>query len=425
MALSIACFLLASVLETFVRYKALATPSDLSPSDPLFLIGYVLLLGAAAMLVAEHGRVALPAGVVDGLIIIIPTLVLMVQYVLLPTGASPGPWSQRLIIGLYPILDIVLVAAVLWLIASPTFTQRDLVGLLLGAGLMLLVDFLLAADVLDPYAFSRHVIENLYPLIYTLLAIGIAQGATTDLEARPRESIVHWGRVWLLALGAILSPLVIAVAALGPNGLPVGWVALAALLSTGLIIYRMVGLAGSLEETTDELALARLETLHQATHDPLTGLSNRAMLDDALALFDEPSALPAALLSIDLDRFKEVNDAFGHAAGDQVLEVVAVRMRHILRHHDRVIRMGGDEFLVVLLNVTPTEAEALANRLVNSIEQTIVWQATTLTVSASIGMEFLSDGTNRFEADALMARADAAMYDAKRSGRGGVRIAAG
>ncbi len=422
MAYAVVCFLMASVLESFVRYKALTVPEDLSPSDPLFLIGYVLLLGGVAMLVSEHGRRAIRAGVADGLIVLIPAVVLLVEYVVLPGSDAADPWFQRLVVGLYPLLDVVLVAAVVWLMASPAFSPRHLGGLLSGATLMLLIDLLLAADVLDPTSVPRRVLEDLYPLTYTLLAIGVALGATTRLDPAQRPPVVHWGRVWLLALGALMGPLVVAVAALGPNQLPVGWVALAAVVSMTLIVQRMVGLARTLQDVTDQLAQARRELERQATHDPLTGLWNRAVLDEVLGLLGDPLARPAALLSIDLDRFKEVNDRFGHAAGDQVLEVAAERMRHAVRHGDRVVRMGGDEFLAVLPNVAASEVEALARRLVDSIEQPVAWGSTPLRISASIGVAVLPADQPPVGAEELMAKADAAMYAAKRAGSGGVEI---
>jgi diguanylate cyclase (GGDEF)-like protein len=219
-----------------------------------------------------------------------------------------------------------------------------------------------------------------------------------------------------------MGPLVVAVAALGPNQLPVGWVALAAVVSMALIVQRMVGLARTLQDVTEQLAQARRELERQATHDPLTGLCNRAVLDEVLGLLGEPGARPAALLSIDLDRFKEVNDRYGHAAGDQVLEVAAQRMRHAVRQEDRVVRMGGDEFLVVLTNVGSSEVEALAHRLVDSIEQPVTWGSTPLRISASIGVAVLSADEPPVGAEELVAQADAAMYAAKRAGSGGVEV---
>jgi diguanylate cyclase (GGDEF)-like protein len=422
MAYAVVCFLMASVLESFARYKALTVPEDLSLSDPLFLVGYVLLLGGVAMLISRHGRRAIRAGVADGLIVLIPAVVLLIEYVVLPGSDAADPWYQRLIVGIYPLLDVVLVAAVVWLMASPTLSHRHLGGLLSGAVAMLVLDFLLAADLLEPYSITQRALEDLYPLTYTLLAVGVAVGATTEPQGAGRAPVVHWGRVWLLALGALMGPLVVAVAAVGPNELPVGWVALAALVSVGLIVSRMIGLARTLQTVTEQLSEARRDLERQATHDPLTGLWNRAVLDEVLGLLEEPTARPAALLSIDLDRFKEVNDRFGHAAGDQVLEVAAERMRHAVRHGDRVVRMGGDEFLVVLPNVASSEVETLAHRLVDSIEQPVSWMAEPLHVSASVGVAILPAGALPVGADELVARADAAMYAAKRTGSGGIEV---
>ncbi|MCP1675191.1 diguanylate cyclase (GGDEF)-like protein/PAS domain S-box-containing protein [Natronocella acetinitrilica] len=158
---------------------------------------------------------------------------------------------------------------------------------------------------------------------------------------------------------------------------------------------------------------------HEATHDALTGLPNRTLLTDRLtvALAQAKRANQTlALLFLDLDNFKPINDALGHRAGDRVLRIVGERMRQCVRETDTVARLGGDEFVVVLMPPTDDAAvENIARMLLSKLPEPIVMQDQRFEVSASIGIaRYPRDGAS---ADVLLNAADAAMYDAKSQGR--------
>ena len=156
----------------------------------------------------------------------------------------------------------------------------------------------------------------------------------------------------------------------------------------------------------------RMEYL--AYHDELTDLPNRALLNDRLhqsILTARREARPLALLALDLDGFKEINDSLGHHAGDHVLQVVASRLRNVLRESDTVARLGGDEFAVVLPHTDTAGAELAATKLLQEIEAPMVFDGRPLTVRASIGIaEFPGHGTAEQE---LLQKADLSMYVAK------------
>ena len=161
-----------------------------------------------------------------------------------------------------------------------------------------------------------------------------------------------------------------------------------------------------------------------AFHDSLTGLPNRASLFDTLGRAVAPAAAESrqlALLYLDLDDFKSVNDALGHAAGDELLIAVAERLRGAVRKTDVVARLGGDEFAVLLADVEhPDVAGALAGKLVDRIGQPYMLHRRRIRVGASIGISlYPRDGAT---VDALLNHADAAMYAAKASGRGQYRF---
>ncbi|MFG6465537.1 EAL domain-containing protein [Roseateles sp. BYS87W] len=167
------------------------------------------------------------------------------------------------------------------------------------------------------------------------------------------------------------------------------------------------------------LAREQEQAAQLATHDPLTKLPNRRLLLDRLkhALqAAERGHSEVAVVFLDLDNFKHVNDSLGHEAGDDMLCTAARRISESVRAADTVARLGGDEFVVVLENTSRHECLQTVERISRSLSQTFTLQDTVLTTAASIGITlYPSDGK---DSNALMRNADAAMYRAKRSGRG-------
>jgi diguanylate cyclase (GGDEF)-like protein/PAS domain S-box-containing protein len=157
-----------------------------------------------------------------------------------------------------------------------------------------------------------------------------------------------------------------------------------------------------------------------AHHDPLTGLENRAALgmrlEQQLAQARR-SDLPLAVLFIDLDHFKKINDSLGHQAGDLLLVGASARMKDLLRDVDTLARLGGDEFIIVLGGpLTPDSVSTVAVRLVESLQQPYYLNGITAHSGASVGVALFPDDGE--DADTLVRHADMAMYAAKREGRG-------
>ncbi len=175
----------------------------------------------------------------------------------------------------------------------------------------------------------------------------------------------------------------------------------------------------SLETEVSERRAAEERLDHLAHHDPLTGLPNRLMFNEQ---FDrcirraERNAQQIALLFIDLDHFKDVNDTLGHAFGDQLLKVVKSRLARDMRGSDMLARLGGDEFIYLIEEIkNPADAGTVADKLIDRLRTPFVIDGNELHLSASIGISlFPADGDS---VDALVRNADTAMYRAKAEGR--------
>lgn len=171
--------------------------------------------------------------------------------------------------------------------------------------------------------------------------------------------------------------------------------------------------------TQEELREQKDKLQYQAEHDSLTGLANRVRFDDRLGhgiARAKRTNEKLAVLFIDLDHFKEINDSLGHRAGDQALKVITSRLAVITRKEDTLARLGGDEFTVMIESVSsPSEATLVAQKILEAVQQPITANNVTFFLGASIGISIFPD--NGTSPQDLLKYADAAMYKAKNSGR--------
>jgi diguanylate cyclase (GGDEF)-like protein/PAS domain S-box-containing protein len=176
-------------------------------------------------------------------------------------------------------------------------------------------------------------------------------------------------------------------------------------------------------DVSETRALA-LKMAHLAHHDTLTGLPNRALLQSRMEFAVTVATRRrqrCALLFVDIDHFKQINDSLGHAAGDALLQEVARRIRSAVRADDTVSRLGGDEFVVLLPHVDDAvDATDVAEKVLQACNEAIGLEASALAISFSIGISLFPD--DAYDAESMLRNADTAMYEAKMQGRNGYRF---
>lgn len=175
-------------------------------------------------------------------------------------------------------------------------------------------------------------------------------------------------------------------------------------------------------ERTAALAEAQESLRRLALSDALTGLANRSLLADRISQAvarAERGALPPAVILLDLDEFKVINDSLGHSVGDAVLIEIADRLRGVVRETDTIGRLGGDEFAIVLPDTPETEALRVARRALLTLQAPVAVAGREIAVSASIGLRF---GLRGQDGETLLRDADIAMYRAKAQGRSNVQV---
>ncbi|MFT4519416.1 MAG: diguanylate cyclase (GGDEF)-like protein [Halioglobus sp.] len=215
--------------------------------------------------------------------------------------------------------------------------------------------------------------------------------------------------IYLLELNGVVFPQIIPEANMAFFSLSV-WLMALMLLVFGLISYEV-----SFEGLTNRIIAERTQFAHEAMHDPLTGLSNRklfyARAEEAVN-FAHSNEHKAAVIFIDLDDFKSVNDGHGHEAGDEVLNAVAQRLVENVRSVDTVARLGGDEFAVVLHGIERVElANTVVEKLRLALEEPLQVGEITLSTSGSMGVAISPD--EGLDIDSLVKKADEAMYREK------------
>ncbi|MDP9219646.1 MAG: GGDEF domain-containing protein [Actinomycetota bacterium] len=388
-----------------------------SPADAAYLLFPV---GAAvALLMFPTGKTHQSRSrlVLDGLIV--TGSLFLVSWVSVLNSVYQAGASSTFALSVsmaYPLADLVLITMTVMVLARAHTAQRLTLGLL-SAGILLMSfsDSVFAyLTATDPYHTG-----NLIDLgwVTAFLLFGLAALSSTHHQASVTNSaqLPSRSRLWLPYLPVVLACAVgarQAVPLLKSGPVP----AVAVLLVVVLLIRQFVTMA-------DNRRLL-ITVAHQAFHDPLTGLANRALFNDRLeraVQLQRRDLRPLAVLMLDLDDFKAVNDRFGHPAGDELLVRVAERLVGCLRVSDTIARLGGDEFAVLIEHDTDAAIRA-AQRVQEAFSIPFRVDLHPLTVTPSIGLATAPAHALDVSAERLLKQADLAMYQAKRNGTAAVSL---
>ena len=379
-----------------------------SAADFFYLSAYPMLVVGLLMLSRGRRRGDDFAGLVDAAIVAIGIGLVFWVFVMHPIAAgSTASMVERIIGVAYPAADALLLAILARFFTSAG--RRSASARLLSVAAMLLLVADVAYSLVSLYSESDggSLLDSGWLLSYIAWAAAALHPSmrwTGTAPNRPNDARVGRSRLVLLAVSSLLAPALLFVPGIGADAVDRLAIAAGAVLLFVLVVLRMSGFVGQVQRQAD-----LLEDLAMA--DDLTGLANRRRLE--LGLHEGLAAGTMQVALLDLDDFKEVNDALGHAVGDQLLIGVAARLRHAAGPHALVARMGGDEFAVLMIGTTAEAADTAVARLAGSLREAVRADGHELLVGVSIG---IADGTGTDDPVEVLRRADVAMYAAKRSG---------
>jgi diguanylate cyclase (GGDEF)-like protein len=377
-------------------------------ADAVYLGGY-LLAGVGLVGVCRRRLPGRDAGIlIDATIVAMAAAMASWVYLMAPYARDPGlSLLERGVSLAYPAADVVLLGIATRLLLTPGRRAPALQLLTVALVAQILADAAFGYLSLTGGYHDGHPVDAgwlaAYVLLGTLALHPSLKGAAASTPSRPAP--LGRRRLAVLAAASLMAPAMMAVQASRGDAVDVPVFATGSALMFLLVVARLAGMAAALGET--------------AWYDQLTRLPNRAQLLDrleaALARAEADGGC-AAVLFVDLDRFKLVNDTLGHSAGDRLLVAVAERLRRCVRTDDVVARLGGDEFVVLCPRVRGVaDAVRLAERIEAVLAEPVVVNGALFFISASIGIALAQPPSEGPEA--LLRDADTAMYRAKQRGR--------
>ncbi len=396
---------------TFYFYGFLNSRAEIpypSVADALWLLLFPLAIIGVGLMVRARMAGSVASTWLDGLVSGLGLVSVSASFVFPRLTAEAGGTASVIVTNFaYPLADLALVATVVGAMAA-LGAWRERPWILLGAGFLVFG----AADSVYLYQLAN---DSYHPAstvdaAYLVAALLVAMAAGVPQPVVPVElaTIRSENRSFLVpACFALIAISVLVIGAwtdISPLGIVLAVGALsAAWTRTALAVREVVRLSDS---------------RRQARTDALTGLPNRRAFYELLEAAEAtsgPGPATASILLIDLDRFKEINDALGHQVGDRVLRAVSQRFETLVPAGGTIARLGGDEIALFVPGTPAGEAAGLAQRLLRSLGEAFVIQGTSLHVDASIGITEIEPGT---DAGRALAEADLAMYRAKKSRAG-------
>jgi diguanylate cyclase (GGDEF)-like protein len=385
--------------------------------DALVLPGYALMGYAFADILRRRRASEDDPARLDAVLVGVAAAFMTWTFMIAPSMDHVHLTVPRVANAFFPVIDVVLVVLVAQLGLAGGARQPALWLLLGTAGALFGGDFLFVLRDGELADIPQHAVDTLFIAVFVLLGATVLHPSMRTLTAPQRieVGILSKIRTGLIAL-VVVAPIVITAVEPAES---MGDAIVRASLCATLILAVLVRVVRS----NNSRARAEHATRRRATHDALTDLPNRELLRETIATWGdraEEEQQEISLLFIDLDRFKMVNDHWGHQVGDELLCQVAGRLAAQVRTEDLVCRIGGDEFVIALASPSHTRlAESLATRVLAEFLAPFKLSVGDVVISASIGVAKSLGGAQALE---LIRDADTAMYKAKGSGRNTIAL---
>ena len=406
-------FVFASVLRLLIPGAMATPPTDAALIPDAFVIPAYVCIGCsfAGMLRRRRASDDDPA-LVDALLVGLAAAFMTWTFVIAPSMDQALLSPLQVADSFFPVIDVILLVLVAQLMLAGGARQPALWMLILAACAMFVADTLftlrdgMLADV------SQHTLDSMFMLMFVAFpAAGLMPSMRTLTE--PQQIMIRdLSRIRIVVIASMMvAPIV--VTSLVPLDSRLNDT-----VRTVLSVLLILAVLARVVRSNNSRARAERVTRRRATHDALTDLPNRELLAETVTRWGDQAIddrQEISLLFIDLDRFKMVNDHWGHQVGDELLCAVAARLGAQVRAEDLVCRIGGDEFVIALASPSHLRlADSLADRLLREFARPFPLSVGDVVISASIGLAKSYGGAHALE---LIRDADTAMYKAKGSGR--------
>ncbi len=399
--------------------RAVVPGADASPPGPMVLLPNAFVIpaylamgyGFAGILRRRRAADDDPARV-DALLVGVAAAFMTWSFVIEPSMVRTDLPIMQIANAFFPVIDVVLLVLVAQLLLAGGARQLPLWILIVASLSTFTGDFLFTLRDVQLLDVPMHVTDSFFLLTFMLVG-GSALHPSMRTLTEPQRVVVSdlsKTRISLIAL-VVVVPVVVTTM------LPAATL-LSGVVRAALCVLLIVGVLARVVRSNNSRARAERVNRRRATHDALTELPNRELLTETIAAWGaraETAKQEISLLFIDLDRFKMVNDHWGHQVGDELLCAVAGRLGEQVRAEDLVCRIGGDEFVLALASPSHSRlAESLADRVLAELTRPFDLSVGSVVISASIGVAKSLGGAEALE---LIRDADTAMYKAKGSGR--------
>jgi diguanylate cyclase (GGDEF)-like protein len=403
----------ASVLRTVVP-GAMATPPTTMGLIPnvlvlpaYFYIGYAFV----GMLRRRRAAEDDPARV-DALLVGLAAAFLTWTFVMAPAIGDSDLDLIRVVDALFPVIDVVLLVLVAQLMLAGGVRQPSFWLFVVAALAMFVADVLFVLRNAQLVDADQRLLDTFFMLMFVMLPAAALHPSMRTLTEPQEVAVTRLSRFRILVISLVIGVPTV-VSSLMPDT-----TLLNDLVRAGLCMLLVLAVLGRVVRSNNSRARAEQVNRRRATHDALTDLGNRELLTETVTRWADQATeenLEISLLFLDLDRFKMINDHWGHQVGDELLCSVAARLGEQVRAEDLVCRIGGDEFVIALASPSHLRlAESLADRLLAEFARPFRLSVGDVVISASIGVAKSHGGAHAVE---LIRDADTAMYKAKGAGR--------